>query len=169
MQAKQAIAVFSLAWVPLLLFAKGPTLKITIEGADLSSPIEITDELVLEKFSLWTGTATMPQTEDFIVDWGKGPVSKQVILGLPQYKVSFHLIHQDRPTSYVVFYAFDPATGKGYGYLPGMGEKYYGSNVYVVGRGFEGKWLNATRAWTDLAKPAIERAKAEGRVPAVVK
>lgn len=165
MQAKQAIAVFSLAWVPLLLLAKGPTIKITIEGADLSSPIEINDELALEKFSLWTGTGTVPQTEGFIVDWEKGPVGKQVILGLPQYKVSFHLIHPDRPTSYVVFYAFDAAAGKGYVYLPGMGERYYASNVYVVGRGFEGKWLNASGAWTDFAKPAIERAKAQVRAP----
>jgi hypothetical protein len=174
MEAKQAIALFSLACFPLLLLAKGPTLKITIEGADLSSPIEISDELVLEKFQVWAGAGTSstdvktgvttPLTEGFIVDWGRGPVGKQVILGLPQYKVSFHVIHQE-PTSYVVFYAFDAATGKGYVYLPGKGETYWGSNVYLIWRGVEGKWLNATGAWTDFARPVIERARAEGRAP----
>ena len=146
-----------------------------IEGGDLSSPVEINDELVLEKFQVWAGAGTSstnvktrvitPQTEGFIVDWGKGPVGEQVILGLPQYKVSFHVMHQDRPSSYVVSYAFDPATGKGYVYLPGEGETYWGSNVYLIWRGVEGKWLNASGAWTDFAKPVIERAKAEGRVP----
>jgi hypothetical protein len=165
MEAKQAIAVFSLIWVPLLLLAKGPTLKITIEGADLSSPVEINDELVLKKFQVWAGAGTIPQTEGFIVNWGKGPVGEQMMLALPQYKVSFHVIHQDRPSSYVVSYAFDPATGKGYVYLPGKGERYYASNAHLIGRGVEGKWLNASGAWTDLAKPLIERAKAEGRPP----
>jgi hypothetical protein len=175
MEAKQAIAVFSLAWVPLLLLAKGPTLKFTIEGPDLSSPIEISDELVLEKFQVWAGAGnysmdvktgvTTPLTEGFIVDWGKGAVGKQVILGLPQYKVSFHVIHQDRPTSYVVFYAFDTATGKGYVYLPGEGEPYWGSNVYLIWRRVEGKWLNASVAWTDFARPVIERAKARETSP----
>jgi hypothetical protein len=173
MKAKRAITVFSLILIPLLLLAKGSTLKITIEGSALSSPIEINDELVLEKFQVWAGAGTQSMdvktrvttqlTEGFIVDWGKGPVGERVILGLPQYKVSFHVIHQDRPTSYVVFYAFDPATGKGYVYLPGEGETYFSSNVYLIWRRVEGKWLNATSAWTDFARPVIERAKTEGR------
>jgi hypothetical protein len=166
MKAKQAVAIFSLACVPLLLLAKGPTFKITIEGPELSSPVEISDELVLGKFNVWAGAGTTPQTEGFIVDWGKGPVGgEQAVLTSPRYKVSFHVIHQDRPISYVVFYAFDPATGKGYVYLPGKGETYWGSNVYLIWRGVEGKWLNASGAWTDFARPAIERARAEGRAP----
>jgi hypothetical protein len=172
MNAKQVIAVlFSLVWVPVILLAKGPTLKITIEGAGLSSPIEITDESVLEKFQVWAGAGNYvmdphtrkvtPVTEGFIVDWKKGPVGdKQPMMALPQYKVSFHVIH-DRPRSYVVFYAIDPATGKGYVYLPGEGEPYWASNVFMIGRRVEGNWLNATDAWTHFAKPTIEQAKAK--------
>lgn len=174
MKAKQAIAVFfSLVWVPVVLLAKGPTLKITIEGAGLSSPIEITDESVLEQFQVWAGAGNYsmdvktgvitPLAEGFIVDWKKGPVGeKQAILALPQFKISFHVIH-DRPRDYVVFYALDSATAKGYVYIPGKGEPDWASNVFMIGRGVEGNWLNATDAWTNFARPTIEQAKTKGR------
>ena len=69
--------VFSLVCAPLLVLAKGPTLKITIKGANLASPVEITDERILQKFLVWAGTGVSinnaPQTGGFIVELEKGP------------------------------------------------------------------------------------------------
>jgi len=159
------VAVFSLVCAPLLVLAKGPTLKITVKGANLPSPVEITDERILEKFAVWGGAGVRinnaPQTEGFIVDWEKGLVAAPQAT-LPRYEISFHVMHQ-RPSDYVVYYACDPATGRGYVYLPGKGEKFYESNTFLIFRGIEGNWLSATRSWTEIAKPLIERAKAEGQ------
>ena len=157
--------VFSLVCAPLLVLAKGPTLKITIKGANLASPVEITDGRVLEKFSVWAGTGVRinnaPQTEGFICDWKKGLVAAPQAT-LPRYEISFHVVHQ-RPIDYVVYYIYDPATGRGYVYLPGKGEKFYESNVFLIFRGIEGNWLSATGSWTEIARPLIERANAQGR------
>src|SRR5262249_42549303 len=114
--------------LPLFLIAKGPTLKITIEGDDIAIPVEITEPNVLGQFQVWAGAGTwinrVPQDAGFIIDWRKGKVD--VPNGLHRYEVSFHVMHQ-RPSVYVVFYACDPATGRGYVYLPGKGEAHYSS------------------------------------------
>jgi hypothetical protein len=155
-------AAFFLVCVPLLVIAKGPTLKITIKGSDLASPVEITEERILGKFDVWAGAGVMingaPQTEGFIIAWEKGPVAEPPAT-LPKYEVSFHVIHQG-PSRYVVSYAYDPATGKGYVYLPGKGEKFNESNTFLIFRNVEGNWFFATGTWTDVAKALIERAKA---------
>jgi len=154
-------AVLFLACVPFIVTAKGPTLKITINGSDLSSPIEITEKGILEKFDVWSGAGVeingIPQTKGFIVDWEKGPVAEPPPT-LRRYEVSFNVMHQ-RPSTYVVSYAYDPATGKGYVYLPGSA-----SNTFLILRGVEGNWLSATDTWTEIAKPLIERAKGQARV-----
>ncbi len=154
-------AVLFLACVPLLVTAKGPTLKITIKGSDLASTIEITDKGILEKFDVWAGAGVeingIPHTKGFIVDWAKGPVAEPPAT-LQRYEVSFDVIHQ-RPSTYVVSYAYNPATGKGYVYLPGKGEDFNASNTFLIFRGVEGNWLSATDTWTEIAKPLIERAK----------
>ena len=168
MRTIRTVAALSLACVPLLLIAKGPTLKITMKGSELRSPVEISDERILGKFQVWAGAGTtnsgVPGTDGFIVDWEKGLVAEQVSLTLPRYEVTFHVMHQGEQSSrYVVYYAFDPATGKGYVYLPGKGEAYYESNTYLIWRGVEGHWLSASSAWTDVAKSTIERAKVVGQ------
>jgi len=145
--------------------AKGPTLKITIKGSDLASPVEITEKGILEKFNVWTGAGVkingIPEAKGFIVDWEKGPVAEPRTT-LHRYEVSFHVIHQ-QPSSYVVSYAYDPVTGKGYVYLPGKGENFNASNTFLIFRGVEGNWFSATETWADIAKPLIERARAGGQ------
>ena len=153
--------------VPLLVMAKGPTLKIRIQGSDLASPVEITEKAILENFNVWTGAGVeisgISQRKGFIVDWEKGPVAEPPAT-LRRYEVSFDVMHQ-RPSSYVVSYVYDPAKGKGYVYLPGKGENFNASNTFLILRGVEGNWLSATDTWTDIAKPLIERAKAGAKVP----
>ena len=56
-----------------LVFAKGTTTKITITGAGLPSPVEISDPAVLKNFNVWSGPGTRSNgvegTDGFIVDW----------------------------------------------------------------------------------------------------
>ena len=164
MKANQAAAFFVMC-APLLVMAKGPTLKITIKGSDLASPVEITEKGILEQFNVWSGAGVestgISQVKGFIAEWEKGPVAEPPKT-LRRYEVSFDVVHQG-PSSYVVSYAYDPATGKGYVYLPGKGEKFNESNTYLIFRGVEGKWFYATETWTDIAKPLIERAKVGGQ------
>ncbi|HUS08503.1 MAG TPA: hypothetical protein VMZ52_19515 [Bryobacteraceae bacterium] len=152
-------------WAPLLVIAKGPTLKITIKGADLPSPAETTANEILENFKVWTGAGVevngIPQDKGFVADWVKGPVAEPPA-SLRRYQVSFDVMHQG-PSSYVIFYAYDSATGKGYIYLPGKGEEFYKSNTFLILRGVDGHWLAATHTWTGAANSLIERARAEGK------
>ena len=75
--------VFLLLANPARLFAKGPTLKIVIQGADLTTPIEIRDKKVLADFDVWSGMGTYsnkpgfdPTTPSFIIDWARGPTAE---------------------------------------------------------------------------------------------
>lgn len=151
-------AAFLFLCVPLLVIAKEPTLKIRIKGPDLASPVEVTDKAILEKFNVCAGAGVeingIPQPKGLIVDWEKGPVAEPRAT-LRRYEVSFDVMHQ-RPSSYVVSYAYDPATGKGYVYLPAKGENFYASNTFLIFRSVEGNWFFATETWTDIAKSLIE-------------
>jgi hypothetical protein len=159
MKTSLAVAL-SLVCLPLWLAAKGPTLKVTLTGADLPAPAEMTDRRIAERFHVWSGEP--PWTEGFIIAGPlKGPVSAPPE-SLTRYEVSFHVNHQG-PRAYTVFWVFDPATVQGYVYLPGKGEKFYQSNTFLILRGIEGKWFSTTRAWTDAAKQAIEQAKFANR------
>ncbi|PYT31156.1 MAG: hypothetical protein DMG57_06000 [Acidobacteria bacterium] len=98
---------------PVLVMAKGPTLKITIKGSDLASPVEITEKGILEKFNVWIGAGVringIREAKGFIVDWEKGPVAEPRTT-LRRSEGSFDVMHQG-PSSYVVSYAYDPVTG----------------------------------------------------------
>jgi len=97
--------------VPAPLLAKGKTVKITIKGADLKRPIEITDRNVLAKFNVWTGPGTSSNAPGFnanapgfIIEWSQGPVRKPPE-SLRRYQVSFHTDPNEQIV-YVVYYAF---------------------------------------------------------------
>lgn len=147
-----------LAIVPTALLAKGPTVKITIQGPGISTPIESTDTK-LAAFNVWSGPGVqingVDQTEGFIIDWGKGPMPEPAA-ALPRYEVSFYA---GRPSElvYVVSYAFNAKTGQGFVYLPG------GSlNMATMYRGnLEGHWFHATIAWDNFARQLLGRAQSE--------
>ena len=156
------------AFLPLLIstrsFAKAPTSKITIESADLKSPIEITDPQILPKFNVWsgagtscTGCPTPESTQTFIVDWSQTVAEPPK--GLERYQVSFYAKMPEERLIYVVFYEFDPLTQRGYVYIPGHGEEFYRRNVGTIIRATEGKWLRSRIAWDDVARPLIANAK----------
>jgi hypothetical protein len=128
------LVILLLLAIPAELFAKAKTSKIIIKGADLSTPIEITDPKMLANFGVWTGTGTScspncppPSPESFIVDWSQPETDHPS--GLHRYEVSFYAKMPDERLIYVVFYEYDPATEHGYVYFPGRTEEWYRLNV----------------------------------------
>jgi hypothetical protein len=140
-----------------VVFAKGATTKITITGAGLQSPVEISDPEILKNFNVWSGPGTFANdvegTEGFIVDWASGAVTDRPN-GLPTFELRFYVRYANRPFSeqtdqlaYIVSYAVDPATGQGYVYLPGKSDEPYRLNTKAIYRGSEGNWFRANAAW----------------------
>jgi hypothetical protein len=149
---------------PARLFAKGETSKITIQGADLKTPIQITDRKVLANIHVGSGPGTSSSqpgfdlnAPSFIVDSSQGPTAEPP-QGLPHYEVLFYADVPDERLVYVVSYAFDAATGHGYVYLPGRKDKNYRLNVGTIFHGAEGKWFHAGSKWDSVARPLIVKA-----------
>jgi hypothetical protein len=156
------------------LSAKGATLKIVISGADLVAPIAIADPTIIQPFQVWAGAGTQScvlrvcreHSEGFIVDWTSGVVADRPS-GLQRYIVSFYTTARnamphagetplEQPT-YVVWYEYDPAAGRGFVYLPGKDDEWYQVNTRAILREREGNWLYATGAWDDVAGPLVAR------------
>src|SRR4029077_7902168 len=124
--------------VPTPLLAKGKTTKITIKGADLKTPIEISCPKILANFQVWTGPGTSgADRQSLIIDWSQGPVRKPPE-SLHGYQVSFHTDPNDQIV-YVVYYAFSPGAEQDYVYLPGESDESAGLNARSIWRGVEGK------------------------------
>jgi hypothetical protein len=144
--------------VPAPLVAKAKIVKITIKGADLKSPIEISDPKTVENFQVWTGPGTSTaDRQSLIIDWSQGPVSKPPE-PLRRYQVSFYTADPNERIVYVVYYAFSPEAEQGYVYLPGDSDEWAGLNVRTIYHGVEGKWFRAWSAWERVARPLIEKA-----------
>jgi hypothetical protein len=127
--------------VPTPLAAKGPTLKISIKGDGLTTPIDLTDPSI-RAFNVWEGPGTsvngVEQTEGFIIDWSKGIVAERPN-ELQHYEVSFYANHQGERLVYVVSYDYNPSTEQGYVYLPGKADESYRLNTFAIyRRGLEG-------------------------------
>jgi hypothetical protein len=159
--------------LPALLLAKGATVKIMIEGEGLPSPISITDPKTGE-FPVWSGPGVRrngsEETEGFIIEWSRGRI-EEPSPSLRRYRVSFYAGCRQgeigckfiEPTLvYVVPFAYDPATEQGFVYLPGRGDEMFGFNSSSMfhGRGWEGNWFRATRAWETFIKPFLAKASA---------
>jgi hypothetical protein len=141
--------------VPTPLLAKEKTVKVTITGAGLKTPIEISDPEIVANFTVWTRTVD----HGLIIDWSQGPV-RETPKTLRRYQVSFYAgAPPNERIVYVVYYVFNPGAGPGYVYLPGKSDEWYGLNVHSIFRGEEGKWFPAWNAWERVARPLIEKAE----------
>lgn len=132
--------------------AKGPVDKITVEGPELTKPIEITDSEILSRFDPWGG--------QFIGTGGPlaGPPSN---IKEP-YLVKFYLEdQQDNLVLRYMFYYYFNATGTtGYIYLPGPGEPYYKTNTGTIIRGkSDGQWHMAIPGWDDVMENVVVEAQ----------
>ena len=166
--AMRRILTVVVAFLPLLIpapvFAKADISKITIKGANLKTPIEITDSKTLANFNVWTGpgtSGTIPQEANkFIIDWSRGVTERPK--ALQRYEVFFYAKLPNERLVYVVFYEYDPATECGYIYLPGKTDEWYRLNVGTIFHGVEGCWFRAWNTWDSIARPLIEGAKVTG-------
>ena len=62
--------------VPAPLVAKAKIVKITIKGADLKTPIEVSDPKTVENFQVWTGSGTSTaDKQSLIIDWSHRSVN----------------------------------------------------------------------------------------------
>jgi hypothetical protein len=159
------VALLTMSAMPLTGFAKGNLARIEVAGTSLAEPLTVTDGDVLKQFSIWSGPNSghpigSPQSADSrsFVDWHKGIVD-DVPDGMDSYEVSFFCVFArqspDARQVYWVRYAFDPATKRGYVYLPGPGERNYRLNVSTIIHGVEGHWFNASTRWESLVAPLI--------------
>ncbi len=154
--------------LPASLSAKGNVLKITIKGAGLATPIEITD-LKIGEFTVWAGPGVsvngVEQTEGFIIDWSKGVVA-QLPTGLEHHEVFFYSNFRKKEGSivYAVSYDYNPSTEQGFIYLPGRDDELFQFNKGTMwhGHGLEGNWFRATSAWENFVRPLVARARATG-------
>jgi hypothetical protein len=161
------LSLLLMVGIPASLSAKGRTVRITIKGTDLKTPIEITDPTILANFNVWTGPGTSSnEGKGLIVDWSQGTISPPP-KGLPLYEVLFYADfgnQEERPV-YVVSYEYDPSTQRGYVYLPGKGDKRWQLNVRSIFRSVEGNWFGAWSVWENVARPLIAKAKATASTP----
>ena len=162
--AATAILSFGLFWLGTSpLDAKSDTAKITIKGAALPSPVEITDQQI-GQFSVWSGPGIringVEEFEGFIINWRQGAV-EQIPENLRRVEVSFYAGAADQQPVYIVSYAYNPLTGEGYVYLPGKGDESYARNAATIVHGaqWEGHWFRATSTWETFVRPLIARAR----------
>jgi hypothetical protein len=122
----------------VVVSAKGPTVKLTVSGGHLQSPIEVTSQPAL--VHVWS--------DGFI-----GAPAAQPRAELLRYQVAFHVLPKGRREAqvlYVVTYAHDPASGDSFVYLPGRGEEHYALNASTILReGQDGGWHRAVPAWAE--------------------
>jgi hypothetical protein len=142
--------------LPLIVFAKGDTIRVVIRGATLSAPIEISNPALIDRFNVWSGPGTFPTVpeEGLNVDWPRGVAHAPE--DLEKYTVSF-VTTRSHPSTYVVHYEVDPVTKQGYVYIPGKDDPAYGDNVWLIYRGMEGNWFYASKTWQALADPLISK------------
>jgi hypothetical protein len=117
--------------------AKGATVRLTVAGPGLSSPVEVTSPDAIAA-NVWAG--------DFI-----GHPTTEPDKAFPRYDVSFYVEPPRKPVRmmYVVYYVRNPHTGQGFVYLPGRGDEWYRLNVSTILRdGQDGKWHEAVSAWS---------------------
>lgn len=143
--------------------AKLKVVKIAFRGASFATPIEIADRDFSE-FEVFAGPGTHVNGEEqekgFIIDWAQGVVPPPDS-NLAAYEVEFYggcfgtsaNCNSDTPRLiYVVSYALDLATGRGFVYLPSRSP-----NTQTIWRGgLEGNWFRGTSEWNAFVWTLVE-------------
>jgi len=153
---KRGILAALLLAVPGAVFASGDTVRISISGPTLATPVEITDGA--SGFQVWAGPGTTTnESQSLIVNWAGGTVAPPSFE--PTYEVRFHTTRTRGPKTYLVLYKIDPATVAGYVYIPGKDHPAYAENTWLILHKVEGRWFRAWSEWEKLAHPLIAKAR----------
>ena len=156
------VATLIIAALAIAVSAKGLTTRITLRDTTLDTSIDISDPSVLGAFNVWAGPGTysggVEGTHGFIIDWAAG-IARDRPNGLSGYEVMFYVRFANRSTeelAYVVLYERDPASRRGFVYLPGRSDEHYGRNVKAIFRhNLEGNWFHATEAWDNAVNSLL--------------
>lgn len=160
------IICVSLLAVSTLVWSKGQTIKIVIEGDGLSAPIEITDPDILSQFNIWNGPGVSTSGPDGvshppayldpdksagrIIDWPKG-IAIDRPSGLQRLEVTFYVGVPREPNAsrkYIFAYEVDASDTQGYIYLPRWKNN-------LISHGVEGNWFRAAERWNELMIPIV--------------
>ncbi len=136
-----------LVTIAVPVFAKGPTIKLTINGPSLGSPVVVTNKEAIFA-TVWGGE---------FVNWGAGSVAAPSS-ELARYTVQFHVLppRSEVKMLYVVTYVWDAAAQRALVHLPGRGEEWYRLNVSTILRdGYDGKWFYASDTWGRAIRQAL--------------
>jgi hypothetical protein len=140
--------IFALTY-PLVVVAKGPVDRLTIEGPGLAQPVEITDPAELADWSPWTRT---------FIAWSLGVAAVP-----PATKKSYTVSFYDEGTKmYVLEYVPGPSEGTGLLYIPGPEHPAYRLNIGTIITGDSdwwnpnGKWHHATNEWAGMIDRALK-------------
>ena len=145
--------------------AMGPTIRIEVRDLVSNAVTQMTDRAILNQFHVWAGPGTysgppgqtIEGADGFIIDWRSGAVSERPAQ-LRRFELRFYSGPRTGKTppdpaerlAYVVLYEHDPSTGRGYVYLPGNSDEYFGLNVASIHRqGLNGQWFHASDAWQE--------------------
>ena len=142
-------------------WSKGKIVKMVIQGDHLPAPIEITDPVITDKFSIWNGPGTstggkhtqnmaLDEQERRFIDWTKGIVSSRPA-GLRRLEVAFYIQRGEQQVPYWFAYEIDTDTNRGYIFLPRW------RNGGLIYHSIEGNWFQATKRWHRSIMPIIDR------------
>ena len=164
-----SVAILAL---PILVWSKGETIQIDIDGGGLALPIEITDPDIVSKFNIWNGpgvstsTYGVPDPPAYLdpnrpagrfIDWPKCIVETRPE-DLDRYQVAFQIASRGNAPhsiqSYRVMYEFGPNSDQGYIYLPDFSDPNYRNGL--IYHGVEGNWFYSSASWEALVRPIIE-------------
>lgn len=146
-------------------YPKRFTERITITSGARTG--EITGEAAHVQFRCGPGPGNfvngVPVLTGWIIsDWQAE--TQEPTASLPRYEAVFHVTvfkgsTREKHERYVVTYAYDPLTGRGYVRLPARGEPNWDTNARMIYRGpqFEGRWFPATEDWTKAAEAALRK------------
>jgi len=171
------ITCICLLAISTVVWPKGQTVKIVIEGDELSVPIEITDPDILNQFSIWNGPGVggrdLNVAPDLIaykeqggsvgrfIDWPKGIVADRPSK-LQRLEVTFHVGVPREPGAdrqFVVAYEIDSKNELGYIFLPRWKND-------LISHGVEGNWFYAHERWNELIAPMVAKHSAHPSVSA---
>jgi hypothetical protein len=147
-----AIVLAALMISVIDLSAKGPTVRIRIEGDTLPAPIEITDDAVLKDFTVWDWPT--PQRNAFVIQYS-GTSLPEPPRSWSRYKVTFFANRPAPNPVYTVVYQFDPNVSQGYIYVPRT--ELNGRTIWRGG--MEEWWFRAAASWEHAVRPLIAQAE----------
>ena len=146
-----AIVLAALVISVIDVSAKGPTVRIRIEGDTLSAPIEITEDAVLKEFKVWDWPT--PQRDAFVIQYSSTSLSEPP-RSWSRYQITFFANVPAPNPVYTVVYQFDPNVNEGYIYVPRTE-----LNSRTIWRGgMEEWWFRASPSWEHAVRPLIAQA-----------